>query len=74
MLKTIKDQVVANRAGVSENEAQLLWPNIEEFFENYGKEPSTNSNDPYEKRLGEVLAFVRKRVAELQASGQLAAN
>lgn len=74
MLKTIKDQVVANRAGVSEDEAQLLWPNIEEFFENYGKEPSTNSNDPYEKRLGEVLAFVRKRVAELQASGQLAAN
>lgn len=74
MLKTIKDQVVANRAGVSEDEAQLLWPNIEEFFESFGKEPSSNSNDPYEKRLGEALAFVRKRVAELQASGQLAAN
>lgn len=74
MLKTIKDQVVANRAGVSEDEAQLLWPNIEEFFESFGKEPSSNSNDPYEKRLGEVLAFMRKRVRELQASGQLAAN
>lgn len=74
MLKTIKDQVVANRASVSEDEAQLLWPNVEEFFTSFGKEPSTNSNDPYEKRLGEVLAFVRKRTAELIASGQLSVN
>lgn len=74
MLKTIKDQVVANRASVSEDEAQLLWPNVEDFFTSFGKEPSTNSNDPYEKRLGEVLAFVRKKTAELIASGQLSAN
>lgn len=74
MLKTIKDQVVANRASVSEAEAQLLWPNVEDFFTSFGKEPSTNSNDPYEKRLGEVLAFVRKKTAELIASGQLSAN
>ena len=74
MLKTIKDQVVANRSSVSEDEAQLLWPNVEEYFENFGKEPSPSSNDPYEKRLGEVLAFVRKRTAELLASGQLSAN
>ncbi len=74
MLKTIKDQVVANRASVSEDEAQLLWPNVEDFFTSFGKEPSTNSNDPYEKRLGEVLAFVRKKTAELIASGQLSAE
>lgn len=74
MLKTIKDQVVANRASVSEDEAQLLWPNVEEFYESFSKEPSSHSNDPYEKRLGEVLAFVRKKTAELMASGQLSAN
>lgn len=74
MLKTIKDQVVANRAFVSEDEAELLWPHVEDFFTSFGKEPSTNSNDPYEKRLGEVLAFVRKKTAELIASGQLSAN
>ncbi len=69
MLKTIKDQVVANRAGVSEEEVQLLWTNIEDFVGQYGKEPSPDSNDPYEKRLGEVLAFARKRLAEMRAEG-----
>ena len=42
----------------------LLWPNILEFVQNFKKEPSPQSNDPYERRLGEVLAFVRRKKAE----------
>ena len=68
MLKTIQDMVTSNRAGVSEEEALLLWPNIQEFAQTYHKEPSPQSNDPYERRLGEVLAFIRRKVAESKAA------
>lgn len=64
MLKTIQDMVTSNRSGVSEEEAVLLWPNVQEFFAMNREEPSPMSNDPYEKRLGEVLAFLRRKKAE----------
>lgn len=68
MLKTIQDMVTSNRSAVTEDEAVLLWPNILEFVANFRKEPSPQSNDPYEKRLGEVLAFVRRKFAEAKAN------
>ena len=67
MLKTIQDMVTSNRSGVSEEEAVLLWPNVQEFVVSHKMEPSPMSNDPYEKRLGEVLAFVRRKLAENMA-------
>ena len=67
MLKTIQDMVTSNRSGVSEEEAVLLWPNVQEFVASHRMEPSPMSNDPYEKRLGEVLAFVRRKLAENMA-------
>ena len=67
MLKTIQDMVTSNRSGVSEEEAVLLWPNVQEFVASHKMEPSPMSNDPYERRLGEVLAFVRRKLAENKA-------
>ena len=68
MLKTIQDLVVSNRAGVSEEEAVLLWPNIQEFVKKNGRKPSLSSADSYEKRLAEVLAFIAKKRAEKMAA------
>lgn len=67
MLKTIQDIVVSNLSGVTEDEAVLLWPNLQEFVHEHQMRPSLVSNDPYEKRLAEVLAFVMKRKAEFLA-------
>ena len=65
MLKTIQDIVVSNRSGVTEEEAVLLWPNIQEFVQEHGgKKPSLSSEDAYERRLAEVLAFIAKKLAE----------
>ena len=68
VLKTIQDQVTSIRSGVTDEEAVLLWPNINDFFREHQVEPSITSKDPYEKRLGEVLAYVRKRLAEKKAN------
>lgn len=67
MLKTIQDLVVSNRSGVTEDEALLLWADVQKFRQETGKVPSLTSNDPYEKRLAEVLAYVQKRKAEYLA-------
>lgn len=64
MLKTIQDVVVSNRSEVSEEEALLLWPNIQEFKREHGRVPSLKSFDAYERRLAEVLAYVRNRRAQ----------
>lgn len=68
MLKTIQDMVVTNRSGVTEEEALLLWPNLNSFIEETGMKPSLTSNDPYEKRLAEVFAFLARKKAERLAA------
>ncbi|MCR5258811.1 MAG: ATP-dependent helicase [Desulfovibrio sp.] len=62
-LKAIQDRVSARDSGVSEEEAVMLWPDVEAFCKAQGKEPSPSSSEPFERRLGEVLAFVRDRKA-----------
>ena len=64
ILKTIQDQVSAQRSTVSEEEAVLLWPRIKDFKRQFGVEPSLNASDAYEKRLAEVLAYVRNKKAQ----------
>ncbi len=70
MLKTIQDLVVTNRSGVTEEEAVLLWPNVQSFVKDTGVKPSLTSNDPYERRLAEVLAFLMRKKAERLAVQQ----
>ncbi len=70
MLKTIQDLVVSNRSGVTEDEAVLLWPNVQSFVRDTGMKPSLASNDPYERRLAEVLAFLMRKKAERLAAQQ----
>lgn len=63
MLKTIQDHVTARQSNMTEEEAVLLWENIKNFKKQHGVAPSAQSNDPYEKRLAEALAFIRDQKA-----------
>ena len=64
MLKSIQEVVVGMRATVTDEEAVIFWPKIEEFFRDHGKEPSITSSNPLEKRYAEVLAFMRRKKQE----------
>jgi Helicase conserved C-terminal domain len=64
MLKSIQEVVVGMRATVTDEEAVIFWPKIEEFFKEHGKEPSITSSNPLEKRYAEVLAFMRRKKQE----------
>ena len=71
MLKTIQDQVATTRSTVTDEEAVLLWEDVKAFKRDYGVAPSLNANDAYERRLAEVLAYVRnKKAQQMQSQAQ----
>ncbi len=67
LLKTIQDYVAVQGSTVSEEEALLLWDDIQKFVMEHKKKPDLTSFNPYEKRLAEALAFIRRKKAEEMA-------
>lgn len=61
VLKVIQDTIEATRIQVSEEEAVLLWPKIKEFRTKTGREPLLTANDPLERRMAEVLIYIREQ-------------
>ncbi|HTM64824.1 MAG TPA: DEAD/DEAH box helicase [Flavipsychrobacter sp.] len=73
VLKVIQECIEATRIQVTEEEAVLLWDKIKAFRATFGKEPNLNSTDPLERRMAEVLVYLkdqarkRKNVTEEKA-------
>ena len=69
LLKAIQDYVQADRIQMTEDEAAMLWPRINDFFRNNNRIPDKDSDDPLEKRMGEALIYIRRQIAERMAKG-----
>lgn len=54
---------------MTEQEALALWPRIEQFTMENGREPSFSAAHALEKRLGEALEWLRRKVRETQSQG-----
>lgn len=67
LLKAIQDYVQADRIQMTEDEAAMLWPRINDFFLNNNRMPDKDSDDPLEKRMGEALIYIRNKKAERMA-------
>lgn len=68
VLKTINDVVHASRSTVTEEEAIIMWPKISAFIKSKGRQPNFNSSDDIERRMAEVVAYVRNQKAKRDAS------
>jgi superfamily II DNA or RNA helicase/hemerythrin-like domain-containing protein len=66
VLKTIQDVIEATRIQVSEDEAILMWSKIKKFYATFNREPSINSTDPLEKRMSEVLIYIKDQKRKKQ--------
>ena len=44
----------------------LLWPKLNDFVKNNGKEPSLKSNDPLEVRMAEAIIFLKEQKRKSQ--------
>lgn len=64
VLRVIQEAIAATRIDVTEEEAELLWPQIQIFFELHGRKPDINSRNEKEKRLAEVLAYLQRKKRE----------
>jgi hypothetical protein len=60
VLKRIHETITASKIPLTEEEAVMLWPRIQQFKKERGVEPNLASPNPMEKRLAEALAFVRE--------------
>lgn len=64
VFKSIQTYIKSMRVDVTEDEAKVLWPKVTEFARKMQREPSLDSNDPYERRLAEVLLYAKRRMLE----------
>jgi len=69
VLKVIQETIDATRIRMDFEEAKILWPKIQEFVKTYGKEPSLNSNDPMERRMGECIIYLKEENRKRGAVG-----
>ena len=70
VLKTIQDEVYANRSAMTEEEALVLYPRIKAFYHEHGREPSVSATDPMEKRYAEALAWLKRKKREAAREAQ----
>jgi superfamily II DNA or RNA helicase len=60
VLKSIQDCISAFKVSMTDDEAALLWPKINEFAKAMRRPPSLDALDPHERRLAEALAYLKQ--------------
>lgn len=67
--KTIQDTIELTRIQMTEDEAVILWPKIQNFVKTSGgKKPELNALDPQERRMAEAIIFLRNKKRENNAN------
>lgn len=60
MLKTIQQCISAFKIQMTDDEAMLLWPKINNFIKSTGRTPNLDSLDPTEKRMAEAIVYLKE--------------
>jgi len=60
VLKSIQDAINFTKIEMSEEEAIILWPKINEWVKSTGSKPNLYSYDPKEQRLAQALLFLQE--------------
>lgn len=60
-IKEAIDRKMDRLPDFTENEIRIYWPQVQTFFEEYGRIPERSAEDPYESKLGEVLLYLKRQ-------------
>lgn len=74
ILKEIQAKAAMIREKMTEQKARELWPYINEFVQEKGREPSITSNNDFEKRLAVALEFIREKKRRQNAKNKAEAT
>lgn len=69
VLKVIQETIEATRIQMTEEEAILLWPKINQFIKTRGIQPNIQSSDLLEKRLAEAIIFLKEMKRKMRRNG-----
>lgn len=58
VLKAVQQSIAAFKIKMTDDEALLLWPKINDFYEAMRRRPSLDALDPLEKRMAEALVYL----------------
>jgi hypothetical protein len=61
ILKAILECIEGTRYQMTEEEAVLLWPKINQFVKATGRKPELTALDPLEKRMAEAIAYLKNQ-------------
>lgn len=59
VLKVIQEAIETTRLQITDEEAIILWPKVQDFARTRQREPNLNSIDPIERRLAEVVVYIK---------------
>ena len=59
VLKIIQETIAASRLQITEEEAVILWPKIQEFYKTFNRTPDINSINEREKRMAECIIYLK---------------
>lgn len=68
VLKRIHEAIVSIRIPITDEELLILYPRIQAFKAEKGREPELTATDPRERRYAEALALLRKKKRERDAA------
>jgi len=60
VLHLIQESIASTRITMDFEEAKILWPKIQQFIKEHGKEPSLNANDAQELRMAECIVYLKE--------------
>jgi superfamily II DNA or RNA helicase len=66
VLKIIQEVIASTRIQVTEAEAVLMWEKIKAFHAQWNRPPQLDSANPLEKRMAEVLIYIREQKRKRQ--------
>lgn len=69
VLKLVQETIEATRIQMTEEEAILLWPKINQFIKTRSSQPNIQSSDPLEKRLAEAIIFLKEMKRKMRQNG-----
>jgi len=70
VLKIIQDTIAATRIQITEEEAAILWPKIQEFVNTYSRHPDINSIIEKEKRMAECIIYLKDEKRKKAANNE----
>lgn len=71
VLRIVQDSITSTRVEVTEEEALVAWPKIQQWAKLNGR-PDVRSENPKEKRYAEILLFLQRKKQQKAAAQQAA--